>query len=408
MGDFSVMMLSWEFPPRVIGGIAPHVHELSQALSALGVEVFVVTCDFPGAKEYETINGVKVYRIDSYKFASPDFATWTSMMNVNLQVKATEILREEGERIHMLHAHDWLVANASVALKHLFRIPLVATIHSTEYGRRNGLHTDYQRMIDSFESWLTREAWRVICCSNYMASHINSILGTPLGNIEVIPNGIDASKFQRQVDLDGIRRRFASADERLVLFVGRLVYEKGAHLLVESIPMVLKEVNAKFVIVGEGYMKEQLIKRVKELGLETRAYVTGFLDEETVLGLFRVSDVVVIPSLYEPFGIVALEAMAARAPIVTTGAGGLGEIIDDEETGVTVYASPESIAWGVLRLLKDSSYAKGLSEAAYRKVVSEFEWQKIAERTKEVYKRVLDEYQAGKWKPLPLHQLPKV
>ncbi len=393
-------MLSWEFPPRVIGGIAPHVHELSQALSELNVDVFIVTCDFPGAKEYERINGVEVYRIDSYKFPSPDFATWASMMNVNLEAKAAEILRKERKRIHLLHAHDWLVANASVSLKHLLRIPLVATIHSTEYGRRNGLQTDYQRMIHSFEGWLTHEGWRVICCSNYMASHINYVLGTPLANVIVIPNGIDKSKFERELDLSTLRGRFATSDEKLVLFVGRLVYEKGAHLLVESIPTVLREMNCKFVIVGEGYMKEQLVARVKELGLGSKAFVTGFLDEQTVLGLFRVSDVVVIPSLYEPFGIVALEAMAAGAPIITTALGGLAEIIDHEKTGVKVDPNPESIAWGIVKLLNDRPNAQQLAKEAYRKVVSDFGWQTIAQRTREVYTKVLREFLDGKWKPI--------
>src|SRR3989304_4639604 len=130
LADFGVMMLSWEFPPRIIGGIAPHVYELSKALVRMGISVYVVTCDFPGAPDYELVEGVRVYRVDSYKFPTPDFATWTAMMNVTMQTKATEVLASIRDKIHVLHAHDWLVANACIGLKHIFRIPLLATIHS--------------------------------------------------------------------------------------------------------------------------------------------------------------------------------------------------------------------------------------------------------------------------------------
>ena len=125
------MMLSWEFPPRIIGGLAAHVHDLSKSLVQKGVEVHVVTCDFPDAPAYEDVEGIHVHRVDSYRYPTPDFATWAAMMNVNLQTKAAEIMAST-KKIQLIHAHDWLVANASVGLKHVFRIPLIATIHSTE------------------------------------------------------------------------------------------------------------------------------------------------------------------------------------------------------------------------------------------------------------------------------------
>jgi len=110
--DIGVLMLSWEFPPRIIGGIAPHVYELSKKLVSKGIDVHVVTCDFPGALAHEEVNGVQVDRVDSYSYPTPDFATWIGMMNVNMQIRAAEILRSSRERIRLIHAHDWLVANA--------------------------------------------------------------------------------------------------------------------------------------------------------------------------------------------------------------------------------------------------------------------------------------------------------
>jgi glycogen synthase len=388
-------MLSWEFPPRIIGGLAPHVYELSRALVRKGVEVHVATCDFPGAEAYEVVDGVVVHRVDSYGSPTPDFATWVAMMNVNLQRELAEIISSNG--ISLLHAHDWLVANASIGLKHIFRLPLVATVHSTENGRRNGVHNDYQKMISSTEDWLCREAWRVICCSKYMENEINSTLGVADTRIDIVPNGIKIELFQKQMNLVELRSRYAQPYEKLVLFVGRLVQEKGVSLIVEAAPK-LRDLNVKFIVVGEGYLKEELIRRVKELGLSDNVYVTGFLESETIRGLFRVADVCLIPSLYEPFGIVALEAMASGAPIVTTGSGGLGEILEPDKTATFVYPTPESLAWGIRNVLTTPSYADYLKNNAFERVKS-YQWGAIATSTLGIYMRTMLEYQAGKWKP---------
>ncbi|MEM3055033.1 MAG: glycogen/starch synthase, partial [Candidatus Bathyarchaeia archaeon] len=144
--ELKVMMLTWEFPPRIIGGISPHVYYLSKSLTKNHAKVYVITCDFPGAPKHETVDGVEVYRIDSYRNPSPDFASWVYLMNMNMQKEAASIVNRLGG-VDVFHAHDWLVATAGIGLKHVFRKPLIATIHSTEIGRRNGLHTDYEKMI---------------------------------------------------------------------------------------------------------------------------------------------------------------------------------------------------------------------------------------------------------------------
>jgi len=220
-------MLSWEFPPRIVGGISPHVYNLSLELSKLGVDVCVLTCDFPGSPAFETIEGVKIYRVDSYKFPAPDFTSWVFMMNTNMKISAGNIVTANEKEISLIHAHDWLVADTAIGLKHILRKPLVTTLHSTEYGRRNGINSDYQRLIHETEKWLSYESWRVICCSNYMASHVHAVLNIPNNKLEVIPNGIDAKEFNYVYDRAGFRKRFVNSTEKLVLFTGRLVHEKG-------------------------------------------------------------------------------------------------------------------------------------------------------------------------------------
>lgn len=396
----SVMFLTWEFPPRVIGGISPHVFYLSKSLAKNGVRVHVVTCDFPGAPARESLDGVEVYRVDSYRNPSPDFATWVYLMNLNMQREAAAIVARLGGEVDVFHAHDWLVATAGIGLKHVFRKPLLVTMHSTEVGRRDGIHTSTERMISETEAWLTYEAWKVVCCSEYMVSHVKWAFGLPDDKLVMVPNGVNVGVYDdvRKQDLASFRTAFALPDERLVLFVGRLVYEKGAHVLINAILRVLSKVNAKFVIVGTGYMRDQLLTIVRSMGLEHKVLFTGFVDEATLLKLQCCADVSVVPSLFEPFGIVALEAMAAMSPVVVSDTGGLSEIVEHDVTGVKVFPnSVDSLGWGILRVLTDEKYRNMLRMNAYRMVQERFDWDKIAQQTMRVYDGVLNEYSKSFW-----------
>ena len=395
-----VMMLSWEYPPRVIGGISPHVYSLSRSLVDVGVKVYVVTCDFPGAPAHETIDGVEVYRIDSYKTPSPDFATWVYLMNLNMQTEAAALAASLPGKIDIFHAHDWLVATAGIGLKHVFRKPLLVTMHSTEVGRRDGTHTATEKMIHETEAWLTYEAWKVICCSDYMVQHVKWAFGLPDNKLVMVPNGVNPRVYETisSQSSESLRREFALPEEKLILFVGRLVYEKGAHVLINAIPKVLEKVNAKFVIVGSGYMRDQLYNIVKSMGLEHKVLFTGFLEEEKLLRLQTCADVSVVPSLFEPFGIVALEAMAARSPVVVSDTGGLSEIVEHDSTGVKVYPNnTESLAWGIIRVLSDDKFRNQISHNGYEKIKRKYDWGKIALETREIYESVLGEYSKSFW-----------
>ncbi len=398
--QLNVMMFTWEFPPRVIGGISPHVYFLSKSLAKNGVKVHVVTCDFPGAPAHETIEGVEVYRVDSYKNPSPDFATWVYLMNLNMQKEAAAIAAKLPEKIDVFHAHDWLVATAGIGLKHVFRKPLLATMHSTEIGRRDGLHTTTEHMIHETEAWLTYEAWRVICCSDYMMSHVKWAFGLPNDKLVMVPNGVNPHVYDglEKEDLRSARLKYALTHEKIVLYVGRLVYEKGIHILINAIPKILVKVDAKFVIVGSGYMQEQLSNIVRSMGLEHKVLFTGFVDEESLLRLQKVADVSVVPSLFEPFGIVALEAMAAKSPVVVSDTGGLSEIVNHDVTGVKVYPNnTDSLAWGITKILLDDNFRNRIRENAHKVILEKYDWDKIAQRTRQMYEAVLGEYSKSFW-----------
>ena len=394
------MMLSWEYPPRVIGGISPHIFFLSKSLAKNGVKVHVVTCDFPDAPAHEVIDGVEVYRIDSYKNPSPDFATWVYLMNLNMQKEAASIAAKLPDEIDVFHAHDWLVATAGIGLKHVFRKPLLVTMHSTEIGRRDGLHTTTEKMIHETEAWLTYEAWRVVCCSDYMMQHVKWAFGLPNDKLVMVPNGVNLHVYDgsEKQGLIAFRRIFALPEEKIVLYVGRLVYEKGIHILINAVPKVLEKVNAKFVIVGSGYMKEQLSNIVKSMGLEHKVLFTGFVEEEDLLKLQKCADVSVVPSLFEPFGIVALEAMAAKSPIVVSDTGGLSEIVDHDQTGIKAYPNnSDSLAWGITKILLDENFGNLVRENAYKKILEKNDWNKIAQQTRHVYEGILSEYSKSFW-----------
>jgi len=321
-------------------------------------------------------------------------------MNVNMQKEAATIVRNLGGNVDVFHAHDWLVATAGIGLKHMFRKPLFATIHSTEIGRRNGIHQDYERMIHETEAWLTYEAWKVICCSDYMISHVRWAFGLPLDKQIMIPNGVNTEPYAgiEKQNLTQFRKKFALPQEKIVLFVGRLVYEKGVHVLVNAVQKVLDKVDAKFIIVGNGYMKEQLSGLVKSMGTDRKVMFTGFVDDETLRKMQTCADVSVVPSLFEPFGIVALEAMAAKSPVVVSDTGGLGEIVNHDVDGVKVYANnPDSLAWGIIRVLSDEAFADHLRNRAYKKIQGKYNWEKIALQTEDAYKAVLNEYSKSFW-----------
>jgi len=405
-----VLMLSWEFPPHVIGGLGAHVAALAPALARQGVEVHVITPRWMGGAEQETISAEKtrtrksrasVYRVNPPVMRMGNFFADVQQTNLNLQEQAERLFDQVGG-FDLIHAHDWLVAFASVACKKLHKTPLLATIHATERGRGRGfLHGELAHAINGTEWWLTYEAWRVITCSRYMFDEVERFFDTPADKIDVVPNGVDAGLFDElgNVDLTNFRARWALPDERIVFNVGRVVHEKGTHLIVEAAPRVLAQMpNVKFVIAGTGSMFDPLKRRASELGVADNVVIAGFVSDADRNRLLKVADAAIYPSLYEPFGIVALEAMAAQCPVIVSEVGGLKEVVKHQVTGITVYPSNvESTAWGILRTLTDPKAARVRATKAYRIVTREYNWDRIAEQTIAIYDRIVRARAIADW-----------
>src|SRR3989441_9606042 len=378
-------MLTWEFPPRVIGGISTHVYHLSRALVEKGTSVRVITCDFPKAPAEEIIDGVLVSRVDSGRVPESNFLLWIYRLNSQMISKTTELL--ETERFDLIHAHDWVVGRAAVELKNRLDLPLISTIHATEIGRGGSLDGEYRRKVRDIERLLVEQSDGIICCSNYMLDHIQHVLGAVKTKVRVIPNGVESSRFnggrQPQLILAGI-----SEDRKIILYVGRIVREKGIFTLLDALEKLRKQgKDVSLVFVGEGPLKEDLAKEVLWRRLSDRVKLVGFVDEQRLVSLYNSSDAFVLPSHYEPFGMVVLEAMASRIPVVVSDVGGLSEIVEDGITGVKVPASdPRALAEGILRVLDNPELAEQMTEKAYRVVQERYRWDMIAEKTIEVYR----------------------
>lgn len=398
-----VVMLSWEYPPRIVGGISPHVFELSQQLQAKGIEVHVVTKATPRAPDEEVQpSGVRVHRVHLDQEPN-DFIHEIQLLNVATDLKVRSLLEEwrpAGEPT-LLHAHDWLSLDAARELKYMYKLPMVATVHATEEGRNGGIHTEMQRYIHEQEYWLTYEAWSLIVCSQFMREELVRQFDVPEDKAHVIFNGVDASRFEfewPEAHRQERRRQFAEPGDPIVLFVGRFVREKGLHVLLNAAHAVLAEYpGAKFLLVGGG-KRDRLERFVRWSGLQGRVAFTGFQSGRSLLELYRIADVAAFPSLYEPFGIVALEAMAAGVPVVTSDSGGLKEVVLHDETGTLSFSGDaRSLAWALRRVLDEPERAKRLAANAKRRLSTDFSWSLIAGQTVELYERVWAQFLQSYW-----------
>jgi len=387
-------MLAWEYPPRIIGGLARVVAELSKQLVKQGCEVHVVTADHPGAPEHQDDHGIFVHRVKTQTDWTPDFITSVKQLNFGLLQYAIELHRKTP--FDIVHAHDWLVADSAWVMKKGFGVPMVATMHATEAGRMHGLHNDLQRYISQIEWRLTFESWKVIVNSQHMFRELQNQFNMPPDKMVVIPNGIDPDHFDFEFDPGPMRRQFAAEHQQICLFVGRMVREKGVQVLLQAAQSILAAVpGTQFLLVGTGYYLDDLKALANNLGIAHNVHFLGYVSDYDLLRLYKIADAVVIPSLYEPFGIVALEGTAAQVPVVTSDAGGLMDFVEHNITGITTYAGDiGSLSWGILEVLRNKELAQQLRAVAYDKVRNIYNWKVIAKRTMDLYEQVLKEAEA--------------
>ncbi|WP_344087219.1 glycosyltransferase family 4 protein [Luedemannella helvata] len=386
-------MLSWEYPPVVVGGLGRHVHALATSLAAAGHEVTVVTRHAPGAPREEYAEGVRIVRAaedpPTFPLVTTGLLAWTMAFNHSL-TRAALHAAATGE-YDVIHAHDWLVTHTAVTLKEHLGIPLVATVHATEAGRHQGwLPGEMNRTIHSVEVWLAREACRVLVCSEYMRWEVTRLLDLPVSRVDVVPNGVDSSVWRTTPRAVAAARTRFAGEGPLLGFAGRLVYEKGVQHLVSALPELrARHPGMRLVIAGDGPHKAELIAATNKLRLQRAVSFTGFLGAD-LPAVLAATDAMVVPSIYEPFGMVALEAAAAGAPLAVARTGGLAEIVEPGVTGVTFPASdPGGLAEAVSSLLGDQRFAKRVARQAKAMVAARYGWPTIARHVVSAYDAAL-------------------
>jgi glycogen synthase len=390
--QLKVLMFTWEYPPRIIGGIARVVEGLSKALTKMQIEVHVITAEMPGSPKDENDDGVFVHRV-SVDAPAPNFHTWILLMN-HFFAKRAGLLAKEVGGFDVVHVHDWLVLPAGAETKNFLGCKMVSTLHSLEYKRAGGVNSPEGHMIESLEWWISFESSIVIVCSNAMRGDARWKYNIPDEKIWVIPNGINPDKFKVPApDRNAVRSKYGVGPaENLVLFVGRLTHQKGCEYLIRAIPSVSKYYNTKLVIVGDGYMRGELEYAASVTGEGWRTWFAGFLSDHDSVELMLSADLMAIPSVYEPFGVVALEGMAAGLPVVASEVDGLAEIITHEKTGILVRPrDSSSISWGISRVISDQANSRRLVENAKAELQERYTWDAVAALTLKAYSKALSE-----------------
>lgn len=384
-----ILIVSWEYPPLIEGGLARHVRKLSEALVGLGVEVHVLTRGGEEATVEEQVGGVQIHRIvePERPVDLAEFVTWVERMNSDMLAAGVEL----GDRFDfdLVHGHDWLVAGACDHLARRYRCPLVTTIHATEYGRHQGWVDKHpQSHIHGVEKWIVNRSDRVIACSEFMRDQIVTIFGADEEKVHVIHNGIDPGDLPDvdEAELGRLRSEFAAPDEKLVLLIGRLVYEKGFQLALEAMPRVIEaRPDTRFLVAGSGTHEAELHRQAEDLGLMEHGTFLGWIGDDVLASLYRIADLTVVPSIYEPFGLVALEAMASECPCIAADTGGLREVVPIDGAGLRFRASdPDHLAEAAIEVLSSEELRRTMIEEGLAHI-RRFDWNDVAVKTEALY-----------------------
>ncbi|MDQ3250491.1 MAG: glycosyltransferase family 4 protein [Chloroflexota bacterium] len=387
-----ILLLSWEFPPYVVGGMGKHVAELVPALGKIGdenglLQIDVLTTNHAGGEAVEQFApNVTVHRVDMPPVDARDLYNSVIANNSTLIDYAASLI--DHKPYDLIHLHDWLVGEAGIALKQRWKIPLLATIHATERGRHQGYissHTSAQ--IDHLEWRICFEAWRLIVCSQFMRGEVHYYFGAPYDKVDTVANGLETANLSTQATsaAQALRRHYAPNGEKLLFFVGRMVHEKGLHVLLQAMPGILAQHFATRLLVA-GKNSNKLLPLARDLGVEQVVDFLGYVSDAERDSIYQIADAAIFPSLYEPFGVVALEAMAQNCNVIVSHVGGLSEVVEHGVNGLTVYPNdPQSIGWAVNQLFTDPDAAAQRRRYAREKTLPLYTWEKIAAQTAQVY-----------------------
>lgn len=388
-----VLMLSWEYPPVVVGGLGRHVHALARELAGQGHEVIVLCrqptgTDAVSHPDADTLtDGVRLLRVaedPAHLTFDNDLVGWTLAMNHAMTRAGLRLER----RPDVIHAHDWLVGHAAITLAEAWSVPLVTTVHATEAGRHGGwLSQPLNQQIHSIEWWLAHRSDGLITCSASMAEEATHLFDVPRPT--VVHNGVDARDWQVTAkEIRRVRADFAAPHERMILYFGRLEWEKGVLDLVQAFPEIHRtHPDTRLVMAGRGSQRDTLIGLSHTLRVRQAMTFVGYLPDRVLASLVSGADVIALPSRYEPFGLVALEAAAAGTPLVTSTAGGLGEIVIDGETGLSCPPGDVEVLTEAIRDTLDDPHAARLrADHGRARLRTHFHWPTIAGETVDVYR----------------------
>ncbi|HEY3748547.1 MAG TPA: glycosyltransferase family 4 protein [Pseudonocardiaceae bacterium] len=391
-----VLMLSWEYPPVVVGGLGRHVHALATRLAAQGHDV-VVLCRHEAGTDASThptedvvaerVRVVRVAEDPPHLAFERDLVAWTLAMGHAMVRAAHRLL--SGWRPEVVHAHDWLVTHPAVAVADQLGVPLVATVHATEAGRHAGwLSQSLNQQVHSVEWWLANRADALVTCSTAMRREVAHLFDVDPAAITVIHNGIQARAWRiGAAEVAAVRRQHSPDGTPLLLFFGRLEWEKGVHDLIAALPRIrARHPGTRLVVAGKGRQEQELLAVARRHRVRRAVDFVGHLSDRELRAALAAADAVVLPSRYEPFGIVALEAAAAGAPLVASTAGGLGEVVVDGRTGVAFPpGNVPAMADAVHTVLADPAAARTRARAARSRLAVDFDWDHIATATADVY-----------------------
>jgi len=411
-------VLVYEYPPKIVGGLGTYAAEITRKFVLLDhdVTVFTMNDDTGSLPTRELWRGIEIHRplhidvSDSLPdVIAEDVRKWgrgiqlfSKLLVYNYLTASklvNELVRSEGFLFDIAIAHDWLSAMGGIAIKRELGMPFVFHVHSTEKGRTMGNGSE---VVSNIEMRAAQTADIVVTVSNAMRDELVG-LGFPAEKIHVVYNGVDPQKYNpnevSKEKIQEIRARYdLKEDDLMVLFLGRLVWVKGVDRLIASMPHVLQKIpNAKLVIVGLGDMQDYLSRLTQNLRIQDNVkFCFEFIPEEDRIAHYAACDVAVFPSVYEPFGIVAIEAMSMEKPVVVgaSGVSGMREIViptGQDQCGFHVNPSdPTDIAWGIINSLQDAEKRRQMGLNGRKRVLEEFTWDEIAKKTIKVYNDLLE------------------
>jgi glycosyltransferase involved in cell wall biosynthesis len=376
-----VVQLTPDFPPPLTGGGGYHVYNLARELVRKGVNVTVFTLNKGHASllaktEVEIHFGkVKVVRVPAFYIPKTTYAIAPQLVPL--------LLKEDADIIHT-HGYQFFPSDVALLASKIKKSPLVLTLHGFPRDFDKLSHRAY---FTFFGKEILRTASKIISVSQRVAYEFRSI-GVPEEKITLVPNGVDLEEYKQLPSGDLFRKRLdIKEDERMLLTIGRLEKIKGFQYLIKALPSIIKEVGStKLVIAGPEFSYGSELKQlVEETNVRDNVIFYGPINGKEKFEAFSAADIVTIPSLYEGFGILLLEAMAAGKPLIATSTGAAPEIIQNGKNGILVNpGDSEDLAGKVIKLLSDERLMSFISQES-RKTVEAFDWEKVSEHIHKLY-----------------------